>query len=724
MPEQSMEQQAARKLTIGSRLRSARSSRFVGRRAELELFERALDDPASTFAVLFLHGPPGVGKSALARQFAARAADRGRRVGLLDLRQVQATPEGVLDGLAAVAATPGVGTDAGVPPVEDIGQLDVVVLDTYELASALDGWVREHLVPSLPAESLVVIAGRSPPTPEWTADPGWRPLIRVIALRNLRPEDATEMLVAEGIDEEQRDRILDETFGHPLALCLYVDLLARGDADRPASPAAGLLDAPHVVRRLLQRFVDEVPSPPHRAVLELCAHVRFTTEELIRVAVDLPADEGEAAALFDWLRGLSFVDAAPEGLFPHDLARDLLDTDLRWRDASAYQALHMRVRRHLVAKVRSTTGRERLRVATDLVFLHRSNPLTHRFWDFTGLGQGYLDRLRPGDDAALRAMVEHHEGPESAAILDHWIEHQPEGISVIRVGADPAPQGFTALVTLDACTADDLAADPGARAMWDHLQRHGPPAPGEAVVACRFLVDRDTHQAPGSLTFGLTAVNHLQHMLTRSPRAMDFIGGICQPDLHDPVFNYIDFPRAPDVSYVVDGRTWVVYAHDWRGQDIDMWFDMIADRELGAAVEDPAPSETTTSAGSTIALSQPDFADAVRAALRDLHRPDRLRHNPLVRSRLVGDADLTDAPAALADVIRRAVDALSIDPRRDKCQRALDRTFVRPAPTQEKAAEVLGLPFSTYRRHLTRGIELVTSALWDRELYGSDLRSA
>ena len=61
---------------------------------------------------------------------------------------------------------------------------------------------------------------------------------------------------------------------------------------------------------------------------------------------------------------------------------------------------------------------------------------------------------------------------------------------------------------------------------------------------------------------------------------------------------------------------------------------------------------------------------------------------------------------------------MGADPRNEKFQRAVDRTFVRPATTQERAAEVLGLPFSTYRRHLARGVELVIAALWDRELYG------
>ncbi|MFC8381890.1 hypothetical protein [Nocardia sp. NPDC057272] len=59
------------------------------------------------------------------------------------------------------------------------------------------------------------------------------------------------------------------------------------------------------------------------------------------------------------------------------------------------------------------------------------------------------------------------------------------------------------------------------------------------------------------------------------------------------------------------------------------------------------------------------------------------------------------------------------DSRGEKLYRVLDRTYLRPAPTQERAAELLGLPFSTYRRHLTQGIERVIAKMWQIELYGT-----
>lgn len=44
----------------------------------------------------------------------------------------------------------------------------------------------------------------------------------------------------------------------------------------------------------------------------------------------------------EWLRGLSFIQTRPGGLFPHDIAREVLAADLRWRNPGWYGELHRR----------------------------------------------------------------------------------------------------------------------------------------------------------------------------------------------------------------------------------------------------------------------------------------------------------------------------------------------------------------------------------------------
>jgi hypothetical protein len=121
-------------------------------------------------------------------------------------------------------------------------------------------------------------------------------------------------------------------------------------------------------------------------------------------------------------------------------------------------------------------------------------------------------------------------------------------------------------------------------------------------------------------------------------------------------------------------------------------------------------------------LAHPDFEAAVRQGFKDLRRPDLLARNPLVRTRLVAGRTVGESSGAaeLEAVLREAVATLARHPRDDKLLRAVDRTYLRPAATQEAAAAALGLPFSTYRRHLTQGMSRVVSVLWDVDVYGTE----
>lgn len=60
---------------------------------------------------------------------------------------------------------------------------------------------------------------------------------------------------------------------------------------------------------------------------------------------------------------------------------------------------------------------------------------------------------------------------------------------------------------------------------------------------------------------------------------------------------------------------------------------------------------------------------------------------------------------------------LQDSPRDAKGFRALHQTYLAPAPSQEVAAQVLGLPSSTYRRHLSAGLRAITDILWEQELH-------
>jgi hypothetical protein len=629
--------------------------------------------------------------------FQAQALGFGAAVVRIDAREVVPTPEGVIEAIGVL------------PPVE--GELDgaqarlVVLVDAFERLTTLERLFREEVLPQLPASTLTVVASRLKPAAEWRADPAWQDLLRIVSLRNLSPVESEDYLVRSGVDADRHDELITASHGHPLALTLLSDLVVRGA--NVTGGDAGLL-TPDLVTVLVQRFVDAVPSDRHRRALEVCALARVTTEDLLRDALGLD----DARLLFDWLRDQSFIDSASAGLSPHDLTRDVVDVELRWRDPTAYKDVFRRVRAHIHHRLHTLDGVELQRAIYDEKFVFRNLPSVLSPVEWNTWGDVHPAVARPDDGADVLALVDRFEGPAAAQIAAHWWDRQPEAFHVVRAG-DGRVQGFLALVTLSDLAPDDMGFDPGARAAVAFAQRSGPPRRGEVVTQTRFVIDRDRYQAP-SPTLNATPILTLQRYLTIPNLSWDFLT-LFEPEPFDDYFAIADLPRAEGADFEVDGRRYGLFAHDFRRVPVDTWLEVVTERAL--AIDPTAP---TARERELIVLSHDEFVTATRRALRDLHRRDQLEQNPLVRSRVVMDLARPDTgrSAVLAGLVRSAIDTLQSDPRDEKRWRALDRTYVRPAASQEQAAELLGVPFSTYRRHLTEGVDQVVSWLWDRELYG------
>jgi hypothetical protein len=195
---------------------------------------------------------------------------------------------------------------------------------------------------------------------------------------------------------------------------------------------------------------------------------------------------------------------------------------------------------------------------------------------------------------------------------------------------------------------------------------------------------------------------------------------VADPEFWEPNCAVIGFPRAPEAAFEVGGRHYGVFAHDWRVESPLVWIEHKGLLEFTDAAAAAAPIDPGARVP-LVVLSHPDFEEAVRRALRDFTRPAALAANPLLRSRIAAEhAGGAPTPATLQALLREAAESLSANPRDEKLYRALRRTYFEPAATQELAAEVLGLPFSTYRYHLTGGIARVTEWLWRRELHGGE----
>lgn len=692
--------------SLGDRLAATRHRQFVGRAAEIALFQSALDAVELPFQVLFIHGPGGVGKTTLLNEFARLCGATEARPYYLDARNFESTPESFLAALRAALNLP---DDKSVlHTLAEQPYLHIFLIDTTETLLPIDTWLRDVCLPQLPENTLVVMAGREPPSAAWHSDAGWQTLIRVLPLRNLAPDESRAYLSKREVPVDQHQAVLNFTHGFPLALSLAAEVFAqRGETLREFQPE----EQPDIIKMLLERFVQKVPGPAHRATLEACALVRITTEALLSEMLGSTGTH----ELFDWLRSLSFIEASAEGLFPHDLARETLTADLRWRNPDWYKELHKRARNYYTSRVSQTRGLEQQRLLFDFVFLHRDNAVIRSMleWQSGGI---VPDGMREADREVLIALVERHEGIESARCAADWLSRQPEGVTVYRDEADKVV-GFIAMVALQRASAEERDSDPATRLAWDYVQHHAPLRAGEIATHYRFWMAADTYQDVSSVQT-LIFLNTVRYQLTTAGLVYHFLP-CANPEMWAGAFAYANLTRLAELDYTVGGKTYGVYAHDWRSEPPLAWLELLAQREVagGPAAAPPTPPTPL------IALSETEFAEAVRDALRDFTQPDLLATNPLIQSRVVLDrtgrtGNMRPRAAALQAIIREAAEALQASPRDAKLYRAVYHTYLQPAPTQEQAAELLDVPFSTYRRHLKSGVQRLTEMLWQQEIGG------
>ncbi len=117
--------------------------------------------------------------------------------------------------------------------------------------------------------------------------------------------------------------------------------------------------------------------------------------------------------------------------------------------------------------------------------------------------------------------------------------------------------------------------------------------------------------------------------------------------------------------------------------------------------------------------TEPGFVAAVRQALRDFHRPNELRNNPLLTARLVAavlQREPTTPPAqALREILRAHCERLGDTAKLERYKLVLMHTYVVPLRSQQAVAETLHLSWSTYRRRLAEATQMLAAALWEAE---------
>jgi hypothetical protein len=328
---------------VADRLAVAAAEALVGRERESDQLRAWVMDPDGPSAV-FVHGPAGIGKSALVT---------GTLVGpatvIVDGREVEPTPATVLAHIGSV-----LGLGAAAPTVDQVaGAIEAasvvaLVVDSYERFGVVDGWMRNQLLPSLPARTTTVLVGRNPPNVAWRSAPGWRQLVVDMRLGPLTEAGAAQLIARKGLAGERAERARSFGRGHPLALELSCEALLR-------HPDLVVDDAPpaEVVEELVEVLFDDL-DPDLRDVVEAASVLRRVTVPAL--AAVLERDDAAAERAWVALRDLPFATVRPDGLELQAVVQDMTATRLELRDPGRARELRRRAARSALATVQRAPG--------------------------------------------------------------------------------------------------------------------------------------------------------------------------------------------------------------------------------------------------------------------------------------------------------------------------------------------------------------------------------
>ncbi len=638
--------------TLATRLAERDQGRFFGREAELAYLDRCLsDDPPA--CVVFVHGPGGIGKSTLLREFERRARAQGWEPFHAEGRELTPAPDALEAALADARAS----------------SQPLVLIDTYEWMSGLDGYLRRALLPSLPGNAVIVIAGRYAPEPEWLTGI-WEGVAAELPLAKLSREDSVGLLAAYGLRDRRRTAIAEWAQGSPLVLALAAEAAAKDPEWTPAVDD----ESPEIVRPLIRRLVDSELRGMRLSAVGVAAIARVTTVELLRAV--LPDSDAETA--YERLRGLSFSEPLGDGLTLHELVRKALRADFRARDPERERELRRRIIDHLYHRAR---GGDPL-LMIDMAHLINSPTIKWGFgWE--GSVDYRIDDVRPEDSLEIALLAQQHGFDDWWSVTRRFFEESPERVAVAR-DRDDRLCGY--MVGMSLATAPEFAWDDPLVGPWlAHARADS--ALGEAVL---------WHD---SVDFTRQRGGRVQAMLG--------IAGILRSGVANPRFAYMPInPRVPAALSFARA----LGAEHLKGLDLELPVRRIECHRIDygpgglfaaqravvyAELGLPDPQKTPPVA--------PLDAEAVRDALRNFRVPHELAQSPLA----VGSS-----PEERVESVRRrlweAVESAFGDTENERLlKQVLIRGYLEPASGHEQAAHEISLSRAAYFRRLRTAAERV-----------------
>jgi len=539
-----------RMLRVRDRMALARVQLCVGRERERGHLGSLLAPGGP--AVVFVCGAPGIGKSVLVD---AVLAATGRAAIRLDARRVEPTPASFLE-MSSAAVGHAAATAGELGGAMRDGDISLLVVDGYERLRLIDDWVRDHLVPALPASSTTVLVTRSPPNAAWRVGE-WRQLAYQVDLGPMTVPDAAALVEQRIGRGDAAEQVLRFGRGHPLALHLAADAVAR-------RPDLTLHDGPppEVVEELVSVFLDELAPPLRAAVQDVSLLRRVTLPMLTALCADtmphVAVDE-----LWQTLRELAFVSTSSVGLELDSVVQDVIAASVELRE----QGRARRIRQIAGAAAFDEAARSPGWESTaDLLHLVQNPVIRDAFTPPPGQ-QYVIDAARSTDRDALDALVESTDGADSATWLDAWWQAQQGAFRTIRA-ADGSVRGVAIVAPFDVLAAEIVERDPVLGRIGIDLE-HRALGAGQRALVVRRVLTTTAGELPSSEYSALIVDLKRSYLELRPALVRVYAIGLDQR-LNAAVLEPMGFsPVANDVA--VGEQRFSIWSLEFGARSVDEW---------------------------------------------------------------------------------------------------------------------------------------------------------
>jgi len=349
--------------TIADLIRQGRRDTLAGRDAELGLL-RQVTAPGGPI-VAYVHGPAGIGKTALISALDACLEDEGIRRLHVAAGAVEPTPTAILTALGRAIDQEARTVAELAKALANVKNLTVVMVDDVDTWRLAVSWLRSDLLPALPASTRLVLAGNVTPPPAWSIQYGQ--YFIDIKLGALPRADSDAAVTAAGLSAEMAERIWLLSGGHPLGLRMAIHAARTGSLGTAR-------DAGELANAILHAIGD---SDLRRAV-EACAIVRRANRAIMSAI--LKAEEPIPLSLLEAVEALPFAKRDAEGIYIAEPVRRAIVDWMSGVEPERYQLWRKTAADWIVSRLRAAGRSGRWRYMADLLHLLEQPALRNAFF--------------------------------------------------------------------------------------------------------------------------------------------------------------------------------------------------------------------------------------------------------------------------------------------------------------------------------------------------------